>query len=118
MWIAKFNKPYKEKIKKLTFDFHHIASSNSTFIDKEFEEKKKIFHDFKSYENFFQKVGITVDQNKRKKIIEREFEKILNKKLSEQVKPIWPSLLDWPIFIDKTLDEIVNNNDEYIFWAN
>ena len=47
-----------------------------------------------------------------------ELEKILNKKLSEQVKPIWPSLLDWPIFIDKTLDEIVNNNDEYIFWAN
>lgn len=47
-----------------------------------------------------------------------ELEKILNKKLSEQVKPIWPSLLDWPIFIDKTLDETVNNNDEYIFWAN
>ena len=47
-----------------------------------------------------------------------ELGKILNKKLSEQVKPIWPSLLDWPIFIDKTLDEIVNNNDEYIFWAN
>jgi arylsulfatase A-like enzyme len=47
-----------------------------------------------------------------------ELEKILNKKLSEQVKPIWPSLLDWPIFIDKTLDEKVNKNDEYIFWAN
>ena len=47
-----------------------------------------------------------------------ELEKILNKKLSEQVKPIWPSLLDWPIFIDKTLDETVNKNDEYIFWAN
>ena len=47
-----------------------------------------------------------------------ELGKILNKKLSEQVKPIWPSLLDWPIFIDKTLDETVNKNDEYIFWAN
>jgi len=47
-----------------------------------------------------------------------ELEKILNKKISEQVKPIWPSLLDWPIFIDKTLDETVNKNDEYIFWAN
>ena len=30
--------------KKLTFDFHHLSSSNSTFIDKEFEEQKKIFH--------------------------------------------------------------------------
>ena len=47
-----------------------------------------------------------------------ELGKILNKKLSEQVKPIWPSLLDWPIFIDKTLDENVIKNDEYIFWAN
>ena len=47
-----------------------------------------------------------------------ELEEILNNKLSEQVKPIWPSLLDWPIFIDKTLDDKVNKNDEYIFWAN
>ena len=35
--------------KKLTFNFHHLSSSNSTFIDKEFEEKKKIFIDFKEY---------------------------------------------------------------------
>jgi uncharacterized sulfatase len=47
-----------------------------------------------------------------------ELELILSNKLSEQVKPIWPSLLDWPIFIDKTLDEKVNNTDEYILWAN
>ena len=72
--LAIFNK------KKLTFDFHHIASSNSTFIDKEFEEKKKLFYDFKSYESFFQKEGIIINQNKRKKIIEKEFEKILTKK--------------------------------------
>ena len=29
--------------KKLTFNFHHLTSSNLTFIDKEFEEKKKYF---------------------------------------------------------------------------
>jgi glycyl-tRNA synthetase beta chain len=39
--------------KNLTFNFHHLTSSNSTFIDKEFEEKKKIFVDFKDYNNFF-----------------------------------------------------------------
>ena len=66
--------------KKLTFDFHHITSSNLTFIDKESEEKKKTFYDFKSYENFFKKEGIIIDQNKRKKIIEKEFEKIFIKK--------------------------------------
>ena len=62
----------------------------------------------------------TEQENLIKSDIEKlnELEKILNKKLSEQVKPIWPSLLDWPIFIDKTLDEKVNKNDEYIFWAN
>ncbi len=66
--------------KKLSFNFHHITSSNFTFIDKEFEEKKKIFHDYKSYENFFLKLGIVVNQIKRKKIIEKEFDKILTKK--------------------------------------
>ncbi len=29
--------------KKLVFNFYHLVSSNSTFIDKEFEEKKKNF---------------------------------------------------------------------------
>ena len=66
--------------KKLTFNFHHLRSSNLTFIDKEFEEKKRTFYDFKSYESFFKKEGIIIDQDKRKKIIEKEFEKILIKK--------------------------------------
>jgi glycyl-tRNA synthetase beta chain len=66
--------------KKLTFDFHHLTSSNLTFIDKEFEKKKKIFYDFKSYEAFFHKEGIIINQDKRRNIIEKEFEKILNKK--------------------------------------
>ena len=66
--------------KKLTFNFHHLASSNLTFIDKEFEEKKKIFYDFKSYEVFFKKEGVILDQDKRKSIIESEFKKILIKK--------------------------------------
>ena len=41
--------------KTINFEFHHIASSNSTFIDKDFEDKKKIFNNFKSYEKFFKK---------------------------------------------------------------
>ncbi len=44
--------------KKLIFEFHHLVSSNSTFIDKEYEEKKKIFVDFKEYNNFFKKLNI------------------------------------------------------------
>ena len=66
--------------KIVNFNFYHILASNSTYVDKDYEEKKKIFKDFKSYEKFFQKQGTIVDQNKRKKFISREFQKILNKR--------------------------------------
>jgi len=66
--------------KKLTFNFHHLTSSNSTFIDKEFEEKKKIFVDFKDYNNFFKKQNITIDHNLRKNLIEKKLNDISSKK--------------------------------------
>ena len=40
--------------KKLEFNFHHLISSNVTFIDKDLEEKTKTFDRFKSYNSFFQ----------------------------------------------------------------
>jgi len=66
--------------KSLGFKFHHLACSNTTFIDKEFEDKKKIFKDFKSYNFFFKQSGIIIDHNLRKEFITKEFEKISNKK--------------------------------------
>ena len=66
--------------KKLNFNFHHLISSNSTFIDKEFEEKRKIFNNFKDYNNFFKKLNITIDQNHRKNLIEKKFNEITKKK--------------------------------------
>ena len=66
--------------KTINFEFHHIVSSNSTFIDKDFEDKKKIFNNFKSYEKFFKKNQVIINQNIRKKIISKEFSKILNKR--------------------------------------
>jgi len=66
--------------KSLGFQFHHLKSSNTTFIDKEFEDKKKIFKNFKSYKNFFNQSGIIIDHNLRKEFIVKEFEKISNKK--------------------------------------
>jgi glycyl-tRNA synthetase beta chain len=66
--------------KNLTFTFHHLTSSNSTFIDKEFEEKKKIFVDFKDYNNFFKKLNITIDHNLRKNLIEKKLNDISSKK--------------------------------------
>ena len=82
--------------KVINFEFHHLISSNSTFIDQDLEEKKKAFKDFKEYEKFFEKKGIIVDQNKRLKIINQCFKKILNqKKLKINENP-------------KLLEEVVN----------
>ena len=86
--------------KKLTFNFHHLTSSNSTFIDKEFEEKKKIFIDFKDYNNFFKKLNITIDHNQRKNFIEKKLNEILSiKNILVENNP-------------KLLDEIVDLTDQ------
>jgi glycyl-tRNA synthetase beta chain len=66
--------------KKLTFSFHHLTSSNSTFIDKEFEEKKKIFIAFKDYNSFFKKLNIIIDNKQRKNLIEKKLNEISKKK--------------------------------------
>ena len=54
--------------KSLGFKFHHLICSNSTFIDKEFEDKKKIFKNFKSYKDFFNQSGIIIDHVPKKRI--------------------------------------------------
>ena len=72
--LAIFNK------KKLTFSFHHLVSSDTTFVDKEFEDNKKTFVDFKEYVNFFKKVNIVIDHKQRKNLIEKKFNEISNKK--------------------------------------
>ena len=66
--------------KKLAFNFHHLSSSNLTFIDKEFEEKRKVFIGFKEYVIFFKKINIIIDQKQRKDLIERKLNEISNKK--------------------------------------
>ena len=58
--------------KNLLFKYHHLQSSNLTFVDKDFEDKKKPFNNFKLYIDYFKKSQIVIDQNKRKKFIELE----------------------------------------------
>ena len=55
--------------KNLLFKYHHLQSSNLTFVDKDFEDKKKSFNNFKLYIDYFKKSQIVIDQNKRKKFI-------------------------------------------------
>ena len=81
---------------KLNFKFHHLHSSNSTYLDKEFEEKTKVFSSYKLYESYFKKSGIIIDHNKRKKFIEKKLSKISkNKNLEIKIN-------------DKLLDEVTN----------
>ena len=65
--------------KSLDFKFHHLISSNTTFTDKEFEGKKKIFKTFKSYKDFFNQSGIIIDHVLRKEFIVKEIDKISSK---------------------------------------
>ena len=82
--------------KIINFKFYHILSSNVTFIDKDFEDKKKIFTDFKTYEKHLKKHGTLVDQNKRKELIQKEFSRILkSRKLTIEENP-------------KLFDEVIN----------
>ena len=69
---------YKEK--PIIFFFHHLKSSNNTYIDKDFELKKKSFKSFNAYINFFNSIDVIVDQKKRKDKIEKELYKISKKK--------------------------------------
>ncbi|MDB9717560.1 glycine--tRNA ligase subunit beta [Candidatus Pelagibacter sp.] len=86
--------------KKLTFSFHHLVSSDTTFADKEFEENKKTFIDFKEYVNFFKKVSIVIDHKQRKNLIEKKFNEISNKKnIKIENNP-------------KLLDEVVDLTDQ------
>ena len=66
--------------KKLEFNFHHLKSSNFTFIDKNLEEKIKIFNKYSSYNSFFKSKGIIIDHEKRKKVISDNLKKLSEKK--------------------------------------
>jgi glycyl-tRNA synthetase beta chain len=86
--------------KKLTFNLHHLTSSNSTFIDKEYEENKKTFIDFKEYSNFFKKLNIVINHEQRKDLIEKKLNEISNKKsIKIENNP-------------KLLDEVVDLTDQ------
>ena len=86
--------------KKIEFKFHDITSSNITFEDTHYEEKAKVFNDYKSYLSSLKKIGQIVDQDERKKNIENQFEKIEKKR---------------NIIIDKNsnvIDEVINLTDK------
>ncbi len=65
--------------KIIDFSFYHLKSSNFTFLDKDFEEKIKIFKNFRSYQTFFKSTKIILSQDSRKEFIINELNKISKK---------------------------------------
>ena len=66
--------------KTLVFDYYHLRSTNFTYIDKEHEEKTKIFKDIKSFNEYFKKMGTIIDHDSRKQYVKKELDKIAKRK--------------------------------------
>ena len=96
--------------KVVNFELHHLKSSNSTYIDKDFEEKKKTFTDYGSFQKYFHKIGTVLDQEKRKDLIKKNIEKILNKKNlkiedNEKLLDEVTNLIDQPYILECSFDK-------------
>ncbi len=65
--------------KTLEFEYHHLVSSNITFIDKDFEQKTKKFVRFKDYLAFFKSQNIILDNKKREQFIIDQLNRIAKK---------------------------------------
>ena len=96
--------------KTLKFNFHHIKSSNKTFLDKNLENKTKVFKNFKSYKKYFVNQKIIIDHQERKDYIKSKIIKssklknhkvILKNKLIEEVS----NILDKPRIILCSFDK-------------
>lgn len=55
--------------------------------------------------------------NQTFKIIYNLYRKLNNLDV-ELSKPLWPSLIEVPILVDKTSQEVQSEDDEVIYWAN
>tara|TARA_B100000900_G_scaffold325373_1_gene285197 strand:- start:3347 stop:5419 length:2073 start_codon:yes stop_codon:yes gene_type:complete len=96
--------------KVVDFKLNHLRSSNLTYVDNHFEEKKKSFTDFDGYQKFFHKNGSILDHQKRKDLIKKNIQKILTKKnlKIEDNEPLMDevtNLLDQPNILECTFDK-------------
>ncbi len=106
--------------KVLNFKIGHLESSNKTFVDKDLEENSKKFYDFKTYEKFFKKNSIIINQKLRKDFIKNEILKIEKKNffkvnLNEQLLDEVTNLVEKPkILIGKFDKRFLSIPDEIL----
>jgi len=66
--------------KPLKFEFHHLISSNYSYIDKDFEDKIRIFKNARSYFSYFKKLNVIIDHDLRKLKIKKKLTDLSSKK--------------------------------------
>ncbi len=96
--------------KIVNFRLHHLKSSNLTYVDKDLEEKKKVFIDYESYQKYFLKIGTILDQKKRKDLIKKKIENVITKKNlviegEEQLLDEVTNLLEQPYVLECSFDK-------------
>jgi len=96
--------------KVVNFELSHLKSSNVTYLDKDFEEKKKTFNDYDSYQKYLNKIGTILDQDKRKDLVKKNIEKILKKKNlkiqeNEKLFDEVVNLIDYPYILECVFDK-------------
>ena len=75
--------------KLIDFKYHHLSSTNQTFLDKEFEEKTKKIINLKNYKNNLKNLNLIIDQSLRKDFIKQEIQKISNRNsLKVDINPL------------------------------
>ena len=75
--------------KLIDFKYHHLSSTNQTFLDKEFEEKTKKITNLKNYKNNLKNLNLIIDQSLRKDFIKQEIQKISNRNsLKVDINPL------------------------------
>ncbi len=94
----------------LKFKFHHLSSLNSTYLDKDFEEKTKKFKNINSYFSYFKKLNIIIDNDARKNYIKKKLTDLSNKQnlqinINEKLLNEVTDIVEKPKIIPCTFDK-------------
>lgn len=82
----------------------------------------KLIHSAKPDKDFL--FDLTTDPTEKKNLAATHLDKLAELKAmltahhKGMAEPLWPTFIEMPIFIDKTLDQAQSRDDEYTYWYN
>ncbi len=99
-------------------NLHFKIGTNSVII----KEGWKLYIDYLQNKKWL--FNLNTDPTEQNNLAEKETKtveeltELIEKHNADQAKPIWPSVIQMPEYIDKPLNTEVNKADEYIYWPN